>query len=254
MQTNNAALIVEALSLLELVLHHSASNFHAKLLLVKLYHLLGESDVRVSGAGPRSNARLPPAGNALAADTVYQRLEVKHIQLVSLGWLHAARLAPACACSRALQLLADTRSFHSHHAKDVSMGAGRGARRRRPGSAPPRRSPARVFAERGAPDVRLQVRHVRAAGGAGGVGRARGGVRLERGGGPRAGAAGAAGGPGAAAARAAAPAPRAHVSTDTLLVTHSVSVECLSGRRLCSPRLLRTFTCSSRTADRRKLY
>ncbi|KAH9631356.1 hypothetical protein HF086_012144 [Spodoptera exigua] len=90
---SSSAPIVEALCLLELVLHHSPANFHAKLLLVKLYHLL-------------------------AADSIYQRLEVKHIQLVSLGWLHCARLAPACLASRALQLLADTRAFLKHHGKD----------------------------------------------------------------------------------------------------------------------------------------
>ncbi|KAJ8711174.1 hypothetical protein PYW07_008416 [Mythimna separata] len=93
----SSAPVVDALCLLELVLHHSPANFHAKLLLVKLYHLLG---------------------NALAADSIYQRLEVKHIQLVSLGWLHCARLAPACVASRALQLLADTRAFLKHHGKD----------------------------------------------------------------------------------------------------------------------------------------
>ncbi|CAH0696666.1 unnamed protein product [Spodoptera exigua] len=96
-EQQSSAPIVEALCLLELVLHHSPANFHAKLLLVKLYHLLG---------------------NALAADSIYQRLEVKHIQLVSLGWLHCARLAPACLASRALQLLADTRAFLKHHGKD----------------------------------------------------------------------------------------------------------------------------------------
>lgn len=42
MERKSSALIVEALSLLELVLEHSASNFHAKLLLIKLYHILGE--------------------------------------------------------------------------------------------------------------------------------------------------------------------------------------------------------------------
>ncbi|XP_053616988.1 phagocyte signaling-impaired protein [Plodia interpunctella] len=97
MDLQSSSPIIEALCLLELVLQNSPANFHAKLLLVKLYHHLG---------------------NALAADTIYQRLEVKHIQLVSLGWLHAARLAPAAAFSRSLQLLADTRAFHEHHSKD----------------------------------------------------------------------------------------------------------------------------------------
>ncbi|KAF9796669.1 hypothetical protein SFRURICE_010640, partial [Spodoptera frugiperda] len=39
-EQQSSAPIVEALCLLELVLHHSPANFHAKLLLVKLYHLL----------------------------------------------------------------------------------------------------------------------------------------------------------------------------------------------------------------------
>lgn len=89
--------ILEALCLLELVLHKSPANFHVKLLLMTMYHLIG---------------------NALAADTIYQRLQVKHIQLLSLGWLHTARLVPACALTRALQLLADTKGFHDHQAKD----------------------------------------------------------------------------------------------------------------------------------------
>ncbi|XP_063540897.1 phagocyte signaling-impaired protein [Cydia strobilella] len=89
--------VVEALCLLELVLHRSPANFHVKLLLITLYHLLG---------------------NALAADSIYQRLEVKHIQLISLGWLHCARLGGAAACARALQLLADTGAFRDHQHKD----------------------------------------------------------------------------------------------------------------------------------------
>lgn len=41
LQEQSSAPIIEALSLLELVLYHSPANFHVKLLLVKLYHLLG---------------------------------------------------------------------------------------------------------------------------------------------------------------------------------------------------------------------
>ncbi|XP_060806702.1 phagocyte signaling-impaired protein [Amyelois transitella] len=96
MDLQSSAPLVEALHLLELVLQNSPANFHAKLLLITMYHILG---------------------NALAADSVYRTLEVKHIQLMSLGWLHAARLTPVAA-SRALQLLADTRAFHTHHSKD----------------------------------------------------------------------------------------------------------------------------------------
>ncbi|RVE47920.1 hypothetical protein evm_007434 [Chilo suppressalis] len=97
MQQKSTAPVVEALCLLELVLSHSPANFHVKLLLVHLYHFLG---------------------NAYAADSIYQRLETKHVQLVSLGWLHAARVSTACAPSRALQLLAATAGFYTHHAKD----------------------------------------------------------------------------------------------------------------------------------------
>ncbi|XP_045770596.1 phagocyte signaling-impaired protein [Maniola jurtina] len=97
LQQQNAAPIVEALCLLELVLHNSPSNVHVKLLLITLYHVLG---------------------NAVAAESVYLRLEPKHIQLVSLGWLHAARTAPGLAPARALRLLADVHAFHKHYAKE----------------------------------------------------------------------------------------------------------------------------------------
>ncbi|XP_041972025.1 phagocyte signaling-impaired protein [Aricia agestis] len=96
-QQQSVTPVVEALSLLELVLHHSPANFHAKLMLVSLYHILG---------------------NAVCASHAYVRLELKQVQLVSLGWLHAARLAPALAAARALRLLADTAAFHRHHGKD----------------------------------------------------------------------------------------------------------------------------------------
>ncbi|CAH2210861.1 jg22239, partial [Pararge aegeria aegeria] len=56
--------------------------------------------------------------NAVAAESIYLRLEPKHIQLVSLGWLHAARCAPALAHARALRLLADAHVFHKHYAKE----------------------------------------------------------------------------------------------------------------------------------------
>ncbi|KAM3964040.1 LOW QUALITY PROTEIN: phagocyte signaling impaired [Aphomia sociella] len=97
MEQQSSAPVIEALCLLEFVLHNSPANYHVKLLLIKLYHLLG---------------------NAMSADRVYVRLEAKHVQLVSLGWLHAARLSAAAAPARALQLLADTSAFHAHHAKD----------------------------------------------------------------------------------------------------------------------------------------
>ncbi|CAH2093565.1 unnamed protein product [Euphydryas editha] len=235
-QQQNASPIVEALCLLELVLHNSPANFHAKLLLISLYHLLG---------------------NAVAAESVYRRLEAKHVQLVSLGWLHAARLAPALAPARALRLLADTHAFHRHHAKDsmehltyaykygtfeklVELGAwgarleacawcALAARERAllpllagppaPLHAPPRlpsppaarccrcwpARPRRCTRRRACPARPREYPHTHT----------RAHVRVVRAGGPRARAAAAAGRPARAAARAAAPAQPARVSTRT---------------------------------------
>lgn len=84
--------------------------------LINFHHIFARCFVQLSFI-------LCMAGNALSADSIYPLLEVKHIQLMSLGWLHCARLAPACAASRALQLLAHTRAFHSHRGKDVSYTA-----------------------------------------------------------------------------------------------------------------------------------
>ncbi|XP_068623793.1 phagocyte signaling-impaired protein [Battus philenor] len=95
-QLQDAAPLLEALGVLELALCHSPANLHVKLLLLALYHVLG-------------------AG--WAADATFARLEAKHVQLVSLGWLHAARL-PACAPALAPARLADAHTFYLHHTKD----------------------------------------------------------------------------------------------------------------------------------------
>ncbi|XP_058128733.1 phagocyte signaling-impaired protein [Anopheles ziemanni] len=63
---------IEALCLLAHLLSNSVNNFHAKLLVLQLYHRLGLT---------------------LAAQEAYEALDIKHIQLDSLGYLHCAHLA-----------------------------------------------------------------------------------------------------------------------------------------------------------------
>ncbi|VVC97784.1 unnamed protein product [Leptidea sinapis] len=96
-QDKNPLHILEALHILELVTNRSPSNFHAKLLLISLYNFLGITE---------------------AAEWIYDKMDVKHIQLVSLGWLHVARLAPGLWLQRALKRVTAACSFHEHHDRD----------------------------------------------------------------------------------------------------------------------------------------
>lgn len=63
--------LVEALCLLQYLLSNSPNNFHAKLLCLQLYHLLG---------------------CGWAAHETYESLDIKHVQLDSMGYLHCAHL------------------------------------------------------------------------------------------------------------------------------------------------------------------
>ncbi|XP_053658004.1 phagocyte signaling-impaired protein [Anopheles marshallii] len=65
---------IEALCLLNHLLANSVNNFHGKLLALQLYHRLGLTQ---------------------AAQSAYEALDIKHIQLDSLGYLHCAQLANA---------------------------------------------------------------------------------------------------------------------------------------------------------------
>ncbi|ERL95051.1 hypothetical protein D910_12321 [Dendroctonus ponderosae] len=69
---NEMEYVVVAIALLGGLLKNSPSNFHAKLLVVKFYHILGV---------------------ALSANFVYYTLDIKHLQLDSLGYIHCAQLA-----------------------------------------------------------------------------------------------------------------------------------------------------------------
>lgn len=69
--------LIEALCLLHYLLGNSPSNFHAKLLCLHLYHIIG------CGIG---------------AAQMYTRLDIKHVQLDSMGYLHCTHL-PRIGCS-----------------------------------------------------------------------------------------------------------------------------------------------------------
>ncbi|KAJ8921252.1 hypothetical protein NQ315_013724 [Exocentrus adspersus] len=91
--------IIIALILLENLLKNSPSNFHAKLLALRLYHTLG------SGA---------------LAHTVYNSLDIKHLQLDSLGYIHCARLSTTGLFSLCTHLFDVTLKFFSSNYKDSS--------------------------------------------------------------------------------------------------------------------------------------
>lgn len=71
LQLASSAPMIEALCLLNYVLSNSPSNFHAKLLCLQIYHRLG------CGWG---------------AQKTYETLDVKHVQLDSMGYLHCVQL------------------------------------------------------------------------------------------------------------------------------------------------------------------
>lgn len=64
--------LIAALALLESLLKNSPANFHAKLLALKFYHMLGDG---------------------MGANNMYYSLDIKHLQLDSLGYVHCGRLA-----------------------------------------------------------------------------------------------------------------------------------------------------------------
>ncbi|XP_058822286.1 phagocyte signaling-impaired protein [Topomyia yanbarensis] len=82
--------IVEALCLLNHLLSNSVNNFHGKLLSLQLYHRLGLIET---------------------AHRVYESLDVKHIQLDSLGYLHCSQLCNGGFPALAKQLFDQTLNF-----------------------------------------------------------------------------------------------------------------------------------------------
>ncbi|GLH12835.1 Phagocyte signaling-impaired protein [Gryllus bimaculatus] len=95
--TGHSAPLVRAAQTLEMALERSPSNFHVKLLLLRVYSVLG------AGA---------------AADAVYEMLDVKHMQLDSLGYLHCAQLAALGQLRAAAALYEITLKFFTANYKD----------------------------------------------------------------------------------------------------------------------------------------
>ncbi|XP_044764345.1 phagocyte signaling-impaired protein [Coccinella septempunctata] len=89
--------IIVALVLLEWLLKKSPSNFHAKLLCVRLYHTVG---------------------GAIGAQNMYDSLEIKHLQLDSLGYIHCARLPTTGLIGIATSHYDTTLKFFASNYKD----------------------------------------------------------------------------------------------------------------------------------------
>lgn len=89
--------LIEALCLLHYLLSNSPSNFHAKLLCLQIYHLLG------CGLGAHKTA---------------ESLEIKYIQLDSMGYLHVSQLPLIAIPSITKQWYDSTLQFFTSSYKD----------------------------------------------------------------------------------------------------------------------------------------
>lgn len=98
LRSQSSERLVEALCLLNYLLSNSPSNFHAKLLCLQIYHILG------CGTG---------------AQNILQSLDVKHIQLDSMGYLHTAQLPIEGIPSIAHQVYETTVKFFQSSQKDT---------------------------------------------------------------------------------------------------------------------------------------
>lgn len=94
---NSTERLVDTLHLLNYLLRNSPSNFHAKLLCLQIYHILGCS---------------------LGAHKIYVSLDIKHVQLDSLGYLHCAHLPLSGLTSLAKPVYDQTLKFFTASYKD----------------------------------------------------------------------------------------------------------------------------------------
>lgn len=97
MKTKSSDRLVEALCLLHYLLSNSPSNFHAKLLCLQIYHKLG------CGWG---------------AQKAYESLNLKFIQLDSMGYLHCAQLPIIGMPSVAKYVFESTLKFYTSSFKE----------------------------------------------------------------------------------------------------------------------------------------
>nr|CAI5836675.1 unnamed protein product [Callosobruchus analis] len=96
---NNSDFIILALMLLDSLLKNSPSNFHAKLLAIRLYHVVG---------------------GGICAHEMYNSLDIKHLQLDSLGYIHCARLPTTGLFTLCTNLFDTTLKFFASNYKDSS--------------------------------------------------------------------------------------------------------------------------------------
>lgn len=94
---NSPDRLVETLHLLNYLLKNSPSNFHAKLLCLQIFHILGCT---------------------LGAHKIYDSLDIKHIQLDSMGYLHCAHLPLTGISSLAKPIYDQTLKFFTASYKD----------------------------------------------------------------------------------------------------------------------------------------
>ncbi|EZA56704.1 N-alpha-acetyltransferase 25, NatB auxiliary subunit [Ooceraea biroi] len=96
-ETSDASFLYRAISILEYGLLSSPVNFHIKILLVRMYL---------------------EVGLVIAADHIFTLLDVKHLQLDSLGYLYAPLLAPLGNLPLASTTLDHTTKFFMSNYKD----------------------------------------------------------------------------------------------------------------------------------------
>lgn len=94
---NSSDRLVETLHLLNYLLKNSPSNFHAKLLALQIFNILG---------------------CAMGAHKIYTALDIKHVQLDSMGYLHCAHLPITGIISMAKPLYDQTLKFFTASYKD----------------------------------------------------------------------------------------------------------------------------------------
>lgn len=94
---NSPYRLIETLHFLNYLLKNSPSNFHGKLLCLQIFHILG---------------------CALGAHKVYDSLDIKHIQLDSMGYLHCAHLPSTALMSLSKPIYDQTLKFFTASYKD----------------------------------------------------------------------------------------------------------------------------------------
>ncbi|KAL7041448.1 hypothetical protein ACKWTF_000782 [Chironomus riparius] len=96
-KSNSSYRLIETLHFLNYLLKNSPSNFHGKLLCLQIFHILG------CGMG---------------AHKVYDSLDIKHIQLDSMGYLHCAHLPSTALASLSKPIYDQTLKFFTASYKD----------------------------------------------------------------------------------------------------------------------------------------